>query len=100
MNQDSVFNVDETEYQQGLEAAFFNYEPGELVGEPVGVHADFLFGWWVGIGEVTAWHEGLAAAEKGVMTCPYPVGSEQECFREPWISGYMARFDQESGRHD
>lgn len=38
--------------------------------------------------EAAAWHEGWAAAEAGVMACPYLVGSDDECFRESWIGGY------------
>lgn len=82
--------IDECAYQSGYEAAWFDYEHGEPAGDPIGVSDDYQFGWWVGIGEVSAWHEGWEAAEKGVMACPYLTDADDECFREPWLIGYWA----------
>jgi hypothetical protein len=80
--------IDECAYQSGYEEAWFEYEPGEPVGDPVGASEDYRFGWWVGICEVLAWNEGWEAADKGVMACPYLADTDDECFREPWHAGY------------
>lgn len=79
--------TDEAQFDAGYQDAWVEYEPGEKVGDPVGVDEDYRFGWWNGIGDVSAWHEGWAAYEKGLRCCPYIEGADDECFREPWLKG-------------
>lgn len=86
----SLAPVDEDQYSQGWDAAWEAYEPGEPVGDPVGVSEDYDFGWWCGVGEAQAWHEGWGAAECGVLACPYQRGSDDDCFVDPWLKGYAA----------
>jgi hypothetical protein len=85
----SLAPVNEAAFYAGRDDGVLAYIPGEPVGEPVGVDDDYLFGWWCGIGDASAWDEGCAAAEHGLLFCPYQIGSEDECFREMWMSGYL-----------
>lgn len=80
----SIYSPD---FEAGHADAWTEYNPGEPVGDPVSSE-DYRFGWWCGIGEATAWHEGWQSYEDGVKFCPYVIGSDQEGFREPWLDGY------------
>ena len=82
----------EAAFDQGYEAAWEAYEPNQPSGDPIGVDEDYQFGWWVGVGEASAWYEGWEAAEKGVLACPYAEGSDEEDFRGMWLEGYGDAF--------
>jgi len=77
------------DFEAGRDDAWAEFIPGEPIGGPVS-NDDYRFGWWCGIGEVTAWHEGYLAYENGLLFCPYVLGSDDECFRQPWLDGYWA----------
>lgn len=83
---------------QGWEAAWDHYEPGRPIGDPVGEDESYNLGWWSGVGCCAAWHEGWAEYKRGVLACPYAVGSDDECFRAHWLDGYGAAFETFSGR--
>lgn len=85
--------MDEAEYQAGHIDGLVEYFPGELAGDPVGVSDDYRAGWWCGVGDAMAFHEGWNAAEKGILACPYIVGADDECFRDQWHDGYFACWD-------
>lgn len=80
--------ADEDRFWVGYDAAWCEYEPGHPVGDPVGTDDDYRGGWWSGVGDCSAWHEGWTAAERGLSVCPYIIGADDECFREPWLDGY------------
>lgn len=82
------FQVNDKEFTAGYEAAALAYDQDEPVGDPVGVHEDYRLGWWCAVGDTAAFLEGWDAYERGVMSCPYSVGADDECFREHWFSGY------------
>lgn len=96
---ESFLSIDEEAFDAGHLAAWEAYEPGHPVGEPVGVSDDYQCGWWCGVGNASAWHEGYAAAKRGVLACPYSTDGDDECFREPWLNGYRAAFEIEPIRN-
>ncbi|MDO9104907.1 MAG: hypothetical protein Q7U57_08085 [Methylovulum sp.] len=75
------------DFESGYDDAWGEYEPGEPVGDPV-ASENYCFGWWVGIGDAKAFHAGWKAFEDGVRLCPYVIGNDDDCFREPWLEGY------------
>lgn len=79
-------------FNAGYEDAWNAYEPAEPVGAPELADADYRFGWWSGVGDASAWHEGYDAARRGTLVCPYSREGDQECFVDPWLNGYQAAF--------
>lgn len=88
--------MDETEFQAGYSLGWVEYRHGQRSADVVGASDDFRCGYWNGIGEASAWHEGWAAAECGLMVCPYLVGSDDECFRESWLNGFVDAMSMDS----
>lgn len=76
-------------FQAGFQDAWEEFtHPDKPVGDPVLSSENYRFGWWCGIGEAKAWHEGFQAYENGLMFCPYLLGNDDDCFRESWLDGY------------
>lgn len=86
-------DIDERAYALGFEDAQDAYEHDQPTGDPVGVCEDYELGWWCGVGHCMAWHEGYSAAKRGMLFCPYATGADDDCFRDPWMSGYLAAFE-------
>lgn len=80
--------IDESEFYAGVELGWAEFRSIGQTPDVVGVSDDFQCGYWNGVGGAAAWHAGWAAAEAGVMACPYLFGSDDECFREIWLNGY------------
>lgn len=95
----SFLSIDEEAFEAGRLAAWDAYEPGHPAGDPVGVSDDYQFGWWCGVGNASAWHEGYSAGKCGMLFCPYAIGADDDCFREPWLNGYRAAFEIELTRN-
>lgn len=76
------------EFDLGFELGWQEYRGIGQTPDVAGVSGDFELGYWNGVGDAMAWHAGFSAAESGLMTCPYPTGSDDECFRDAWFAGY------------
>lgn len=85
------------DFDRGYSDAWEAYEAGRAIADP-GPYASegYDLGWWNGIGAASAWHEGYKAAQRGVLACPYIVGTDDECFAPSWMNGYQAAFASES----
>lgn len=83
-----TMEVDEARYIEGYKDGWDACSTGQATGEPVGVHEDYLLGWWNGVGECQAWSDGWDAAQRGQHVCPYHVGTDDEVFRTSWLAGY------------
>lgn len=79
---------DEPIYYQGYADGWEACLPGVPPGEPCGAAADYIFGWWVGVGEAQAWQAGWAAAKHGQLLCPYSLDIDCEGLVQPWLDGY------------
>lgn len=75
------------DFDFGYADAWEDFIPDEPVGDPVSSE-DYRLGWWCGIGDVKAFYDGWQAYDNGLRCCPYVVGSDEACFREPWLNGY------------
>jgi len=80
----SIYSPD---FAAGYADAWEAFQPGEPVGDPVSSD-NYRFGWYCGIGDAKAWDKGYQAYKNGLWVCPYVMGSDDECFRQPWLDGY------------
>ncbi len=97
MSEACLAPIDEARYMEGWEAGRMEYQPGEPIPEPIWLDEDFAFGYDVGVGEAMAWHEGYAAGQAGLGVCPYTEGADDECFRGPWLNGFMLACRDDDG---
>lgn len=97
MNDSSLAPKNEAVYWQAYEDAWNAYQRGTPPGEPAYVDDDYLFGWWSGVGDASAYQEGIVAGQIGVHFCPYAAGTDDDCFRGPWLRGYADGVDYRRG---
>lgn len=83
----------ESIYQLGYEDGWLEHEPGEPVGDPIGVDEDYALGWWSGAMEVTAFVKGWEAYLAGVYVCPYIADIDDPELRWRWLQGYVTAMD-------